>query len=437
LKLSYEELTSQQVMLLKIFFLDWLASAIAGQTEAPVKIMDGLIKSMGGAPESTLIPGFTKGPCLWAALVNGASSHVKEMDDLHRESIFHPAAAIMPAVFAAAERSRITGKDLLVGIAAGYEVGIRVALAAGPSHYRHWHTTGTCGTFGAAAGASKVLGLNENAFMWAIGSAGTQASGLWEFLGENAMSKQLHAGKAAFNGLLSALLAEKGFTGAKNILEGPKGFFNATCLEYQAADCLKGLGDEFMFERNSLKYYASCGHTHAAIEAAVKAMQCSSCRPEDIDHIRVFVYQAALDLLGNVAPDTPFGAKFNLPFCVALAVKYGKAGIGDFSLSNLNDPEIKRLMTRIAVAGDARLSDAYPAKWAARVEVRTKTGRILMGQIDYPKGDPENPLSHNELMDKFHQLTKGVIDPDAAERLIERAMNLESIPDVSQFFVGM
>jgi 2-methylcitrate dehydratase PrpD len=156
LDLSYEKLTSHQIALIKTFFLDWLASAIGGQNEAPVIIMDRLIRSMGGTPESTLIPGFKKGPCLWAALINGASSHMKEMDDLHRESIFHPAAAIIPAVLAGAERIRATGKDLIAGIAAGYEVGIRVALAAGPSHYRHWHTTGTCGTFGAAAGAAKV-----------------------------------------------------------------------------------------------------------------------------------------------------------------------------------------------------------------------------------------------------------------------------------------
>jgi 2-methylcitrate dehydratase PrpD len=430
--LFYEDLSSHQVELLKTFFLDWLASAIGGQAETPVVIMDGLLTDMGGRPEATVIPGFKKGPCLWAALINGASSHVKEMDDLHRKSIFHPAAAIIPAVLAAAERKRASGKDLLVGIAAGYETGIRIALAAGPSHYRHWHTTGTCGTFGAAAGAGKVLGLNEDGFVQALGSAGTQAAGLWEFLEENAMSKQLHAGKAAFTGLLSALLAQRGFTGAQYILEGQKGFFAATTQNDHPEDCLEGLGETFLFERNSLKYYASCGHTHAAIEAAVKASQSLACRCEAIESIRVSIYQAAIDLLGNVQPDTPFGAKFNLPFCVATAIAYGSAGLDAFTETRLQDHEVRRLMSLVTVASDNQFTEAYPDKWMARVEIRTKGGGCFSSQVDYPKGDPENPLSPVELCDKFHRLTGGLIDSRVADVLIEKVTNLEAMPDVLQ-----
>ncbi len=429
--LSYSHLTESQVYQLKTFFLDWLASAIAGQTETPVKILDTVIRNMGGVPEATVFPGLRKAPCLFAALTNGASSHVKEMDDLHRASIFHPSAAIMPAVFASAEQTHVTGKEMLAAIAAGFEVGIRIALASGPSHYRHWHTTGTCGTFGAAAGAAKVLGLNADEIAWAMGSAGTQAAGLWEFLRENAMSKQLHAGKAAFNGLLSALLAQNGFTGARHILEGPKGFFAATSAENPSDGYLDGLGSEFLFEQNSLKYYASCGHTHSAVEATVKALSTSPCNPDDIDHIRVSVYQAALDLLGTVSPDTPLAAKFNLPFCVALAVKFGHAGIDEFNETNLNDPEIKRLMACISINSDPQLSDAYPEKWPARVEIKTRTGSIFMGQVDSPKGDSENPLTREELLEKFHLLTNGLINKTLAEKLVDQAMNLESIPDVA------
>jgi len=430
--LSYEQLTGDQIYKLKTFFLDWLGSAYAGQSQQPVQIILDLINGLGGNPQSTIIPNHTKTSSLWAALANGAASHMVEMDDLHRESILHPAAAIMPAVFAIAQREHVSGQDLLVAIAAGYEVGIRVAMGAGPTHYRYWHTTGTCGTFGAAAGASKILGLNKIEFAWALGSAGTQASGLWEFLEENGMSKQLHPGKAAFNGLLSALLAKKGFTGAKKILEGEKGFFKATSRNFNEKKCIENLGSQFMFERNSLKFYASCGHTHSAIEAAIQATGSARFGIDDIERVNVSIYQAAIDLLGNVEPKTPFGAKFNLPFCVATAIKFGHANPDDFNESRLRDPDILNLMSRVFVRNDDELSRHYPRKWPARVEITTNSGNRVNGEVDYPKGDPENPLTETELVEKFSSLTQGLIAPAKANTIIDRVMNLEILSDVGQ-----
>ena len=435
--LSFENLDDSDIYQLKTFFLDWLASAYAGKTQEPVKIIRELVSTMGGLPESTIILDNTKTSCLWAALVNGAASHMVEMDDLHRESILHPAAAIIPAVFAAGQKMHVSGKVLLTAIAAGYEVAIRIAMAAGPSHYRHWHTTGTCGTFGAAAGSAKILGLDETRCCWALGSAGTQASGLWEFLTENAMSKQLHPAKAAFNGLLAALLARKGFSGAKKILEGEKGFLMATSPDYQAEKCIAGLGSHFMFTANSLKYYASCGHTHAAIEATIKALENTPCAVSNIDTIHVRVYQAALDLLGNVKGDTPFGAKFNLPFCIATAARYKKAGIEDFSSERLNDSDLLALISRITIEGDETLSKSYPQKWPAIVDIRLKDGRTVSGMVEYPKGDPQNPLTAAELNDKFHTLTKGILDQNHSGKIIDRIMHLESVSDISDILEGV
>ncbi len=179
--LRYEDLPDDLVYRLKTFFLDWLASAFAGVSQPPTQSMLSLAEDMKGSSEATVIPTNSRHLSLIAALVNGASSHVMEMDDLHRLSIFHPAASILPAVFAAGEKGHVSGRDLILGILTGYETGIRAALAAGKSHYEYWHTTATCGTFGAAAGAAKVLGLDTVPFVWALGSAGTQSSGLWEF----------------------------------------------------------------------------------------------------------------------------------------------------------------------------------------------------------------------------------------------------------------
>jgi 2-methylcitrate dehydratase PrpD len=435
-RLSYRDLSQSQVNKLKIYFLDWLGSAIAGKTEKPVQIILDVIRDLGGTPESTLIADQSRGNCLLAALANGASSHVVEMDDLHRESILHPATAIIPAVFALAEREQASGADLLLAIAVGYEAAIRVALGVGPSHYRFWHTTATCGTFGAAAGAARLLGLDEEQTISAYGSAGTQAGGLWEFLTDNAMSKQLHPGKAALNGLLSALLAQKGFTGARRILEGEKGFFKATSSDFDGAKCLAGLGKEFYFERNSIKYHASCGHTHSAIDAVLQATQGAALAPEEVESVSLAVYQGSLDLLENIAPTTPYMAKFNLPFCMASALRFGHADVADFSAERIGNPEMAQMMQKIKIQSDPELSAMYPRKWPARVVIVKRSGERLTGSSTYPKGDPENPLSESEVVGKFKSLTRGLIAEERAEALCQRVMALDESADVSTLLAG-
>lgn len=433
-RLSYDDLSDSQVLKLKIYFLDWLGSAIAGKDEKPVQIILDVIRTMGGIPESTIIAGQSRGNCLMAALANGASSHMVEMDDLHRESILHPAAPIISAIFALAEREKASGSELLLAIAAGYEAAIRIAIGAGPSHYRFWHTTATCGTFGAAAGASRMLGLNEEQTISAYGSAGTQAAGLWEFLTNNAMSKQLHPGKAAFNGLLSALLAQRGFTGAGKILEGEKGFFKATSSDFSSARCLADLGKEYYFERNSIKFHASCGHTHSAIDAVLQATRGRTLAPEEVESVNVSVYQGALDLLGDIEPKNPYLAKFNLPFCVASALMFGRVDLAAFSTQSILNPDIALMMKKIRIQSDPELSAMYPRKWPARVEIVMSSGERLIESVSYPKGDPENPLSESEVVGKFKSLTRGLIDDEWAETLCERALSLDKISDTSTFF---
>jgi 2-methylcitrate dehydratase PrpD len=429
---TFDGLGADHVTKMKLFFLDWLGSAYAGKDLPPIRMMRKVARSLGGTPEATSIPDGSKTNCLLASLLNGASSHIVEMDDLHRESILHPAAAILPAVLAAGEREGSSGKALIVAISVGYEVGIRVALAVGPSHYNFWHTTATCGTFGAAAGSAKVLHLNEDQFAWAIGSAGTQAAGLWEFLAESAMSKQLHPGKAAMNGLLAALLAKEGFTGARRILEGEKGFFRATSQDFDERKCTANLGKVFHSERNSIKYHASCGHTHSAIDAVILATGGKTLLPAEVEAVDLFVYQGAIDLLGNIEPKTPYLAKFNLPFCVATALRYGHVQSGDFTPARLEDNDLKQLMKKVKFAGDPDLSRAYPRKWPARVTIILKDGRRLDATSEYPKGDPENPLSERELITKFKGLTEGTLPSSQADAIVDRVMSLESIDNVNE-----
>jgi 2-methylcitrate dehydratase PrpD len=432
--LRFEDLPDNLVYQVKSFFLDWLGSAVAGLSQPPTQMMLSLANDMKGAEEATIIPNNSKHLPLVAALVNGASSHVMEMDDLHRQSIFHPAASILPAVFASAEKEHVSGFDLILGILTGYEIGIRTALAAGKSHYRYWHTTATCGTFGAAAGAAKVLELGPEQFVWALGSAGTQSSGLWEFLTDGAMSKQLHPGKSSMNGLLAALLAKRGFTGSHHIFEGDKGFLKATSADYDFGVFTDGLGETYHTARNSLKYYASCGHTHSAIDATLRAWRGVNMDVTAIRSVTVSVYQGALDLLKNVKAHTPYLAKFNLPFCIATALNFGHVDLDDFTDKRLIDPKILTLMDLISLKEDPKLTRQYPQKWPSRVEILAANGKTYKGYCEFPKGDPENPFSEKELIKKFNKLCGNIITKHKKDRIIELVLNLEKIDDVTNIF---
>ena len=432
--LRYEDIPERIRILAKYCFLDWLASAYAGSQEEPVRMMLLMVKGMPGKPECTVIPDGSKNIPLLAALINGASSHMVEMDDLHRPSIFHPAAPIIPAALAVAEREERPGKDLIAAIVAGYEVGIRVAEMVGKSHYQFWHTTATCGTFGAAVAAGKLLLLDPQQMVWALGSAGTQASGLWEFLSESAMSKQLHPGKAAMNGILAALLAQQGFTGAEHIFEGEKGFCKATSGDYDFRGATDGLGREYHMGGNSFKFHASCGHTHSAVDASLILAREGGVAPEAIEKVKVKVYSTALDLLGNVQLTNPYIAKFHFPFCIATALKFGKVGLEAFTEERLNDGELRDLITRVELCSDEELDREYPEKWGAIVGVSTRDGRVFSQKVEYPKGDPQNPLSRQEFSDKFINLTEGILPIERSTSMLGRILELEEIERVNQLF---
>jgi len=270
--------------------------------------------------------------------------------------------------------------------------------------------------------------------VWALGSAGTQASGLWEFLSESAMSKQLHPGKAAMNGILAALLAQQGFTGAEHIFEGEKGFCKATSGDYDFRGATDGLGREYHMGGNSFKFHASCGHTHSAVDASLILAREGGVAPEAIEKVKVKVYSTALDLLGNVQLTNPYIAKFHFPFCIATALKFGKVGLEAFTEERLNDGELRDLMTRVELCSDEALDREYPEKWGAVVEVSTRDGRVFSQKVEYPKGDPQNPLSRQEFSDKFINLTEGILPIERSTSMLGRILELEEIERVNQLF---
>lgn len=430
-KINYEGLPSPVIQAAKDAFLDWLGSAAAGAVQKPAQIMLSLIHELGGNGQATLISTGEKTSGLLAALGNGTSSHIVELDDVHKASILHAGSAIIPAALAAAEMVEADGKRLIEGIVVGYETAIRIGEAVTPAHYYYWHTTGTVGTFGAAAAAGKILGLTEEQLVHALGTAGTQAAGLWEFLADGAMSKHLHPGKSCLNGLLAALLAQKGFTAARHILEGEKGFIRATAQSFDLDKITRDLGQGYKILENSIKVHASCRHTHPAIDVVLDLVQKHTLTPEKINQIEVGSYPIAIDLTGNSNPDSLYAAKFSLPFCVALAAKVKKAGMNEFNLENLSDPVIRDLMAKVTLKHDLEVSALYPEKWPVIVHITDNDGHIWTGRTDYPQGDPENPVTKDQLEQKFRALASLNYDSEAVENLLRAINELEKVKDIS------
>src|SRR5262245_5667165 len=335
--------------------LDWLGSAMRGALEPPARIYEEVARLEGAHPRATALPSRLKTSVTWAAQINAAASHTVEMDDLHPSSVLHPAAPIVSAAVAVGESIEANGKQLIEAIVAGYEIGIRAGEAVGRSHYALWHTTATCGTFGAAAAVALLLDLNEDQIVQTLGSAGTQAAGLWQFLEDGAMSKQLHPAHAAAAGILSAELAKRGFTAAKKIFEGPKGFLAAMSKDAAPEMLTDGLGGgSYRILTNSFKKHASCRHTHSAIDSTLILRNEKKVRPEAVKTIEVRIYPAGYDLLNGVQPISAWAAKFCLPYTVAAALNRGRVGLSEFD--DLAAEDIRSTMSRVTMIREETLA---------------------------------------------------------------------------------
>jgi 2-methylcitrate dehydratase PrpD len=405
------------------YLLDWLGSASAGRGTDPGRMLLAYARSQPEGDASVFGETWRRSAEV-AALVNGGLSHIVEMDDVERRSVLHPGAVVIPAALALAETRARSGRALLAAVVAGYEVAIRVGEAVGRAHYRFFHNTSTCGVFGAAAAAAMLLDLDEDGIVWALGNAGTQASGLWEFNAEGAMSKHLHTGRAAANGVLAALLAEQGLTGPGTILEGERGFFKATAPDASPERVVEGLGSApLKIHAVSIKPHPSCRHTHAAIDCAL-ALQ-SRVRDSPIESVEVDTYGAALALCDRPEPRTPYDAKFSLQYVTASALARGHVGLSDFSEGALRDRDVRRLVAKTTTRLDPAIEARYPREWPSRVRVRLENGTELAHESGYPRGDPESPLTRSELEAKFRELLHGGDQEADADRLLTWVSSLK------------
>ena len=416
--------------------LDWLGSVLAARTARPVRSFERFAQMMGPAegPSEMLTSRRTTSP-VFAALVNAAASHYVEQDDVHNGSVFHPAAVVIAPALAVAQSIGASGAQLLTAVVAGYEVGIRVGEFLGRSHYKTFHTTATAGTLAAAAAVGRLLELTPQQMLHAFGSAGTQSAGVWEFLRDAADSKQLHCAHAAASGLMSAYLAQDGFTGAAKVLEGAQGLGVGMSSDADPARLTDRLGTRWALAETSFKYHASCRHTHPAADALLQVMSEHKLAHGDVARVTAHVHQGAIDVLGRVTvPATVHQGKFSMGTVLGLIAVHGRAGLGEFDRDFLS-PEVATFRDKVAMQLDAEVDTAYPARWIGKVSVQTRDGRTLAGRVDEPKGDPGNSLSRAEIEDKMQRLAhygEGAT-ADEAKALCQRIWQLESAPRLGRW----
>lgn len=413
--------------------VDWAAATIPGGVQPPATLLALALADERGVGEAALIPSGQKLAARAAALINGSAAHTIEFDDIYRDALYHPGAPTVAAALAMAQERHASGDLFLRAVIAGYELSTRIGVVVQPTHYNFWHTTGTVGTFGAAAAVATVLGLDPQRCAHALATSGTLAAGLQQAFRSHSMSKPIHAGHAAETGLLAALAAERGVTGTLDILEGPRGFGAAMS---NSPDFGRTLGDPDVFNIRAMtfKNYSACGHTFAAIDAAreLRFRHGLGDSIESIAGIDIATYAKALEVAGNREPRTAFEAQFSLPYCVSVALITGSARLEAFTDERLRDPLVRKLMAKIEQRVDPQADAAYPTQRAAKVTIRFRDREPVSFLAPTRKGDPDNPLSDAELSDKFLELTAPIIGSAPARRLLPVLWDVSALTDLAQ-----
>jgi 2-methylcitrate dehydratase PrpD len=448
----YDDLPADVIEHARRAVTDWLGSAMAGSIEKPARLAQKVAAGFGESHEATIFSA-GRGSAPVAAFANGVASHILELDDIHKGSTIHAAAPIIPAALAVAEREHACGRAFLAAVAIGYETAFRIGEAVNPGHYYFFHPTGTVATFGAAAAAGRLVGLNTDQMVDALGSAGTQAAALWEFNADGAMSKHLHPGKAAMNGVLAADLARAGFTGATRILEGERGFLRAftrgregSAPQYDASRLTDALGTKWKIGENGYKLYSCCGHTHTAVDCALdiraRARWTGDAVLREIAAVTIETYGPGYDIVKEMNPRTPYQAKFSLAYCVAAALVEGALGLEQFSnerfsVDGVRAPAVAELLRRVRVIVADDLTEKYPAQWPTRVTISLRSGIAERAASEYPRGNGENPVSTDELEKKFSALVAARFGEDVARSALSALNSIDRCADVVDLFASL
>ena len=435
-KTRYRDIPTEVVTLARNFILDGLGVALAGSTDECSRIVQAHIRQMKAKPESMVLGSKLFAPASKAALANGVAGHAMDYDDTQlstsKEAVYglltHPTTPVLAAVFAIGEKEKISGQEFLQAYILGVEVECRIADAINPRHYQSgFHSTATMGGLGAAMAVGKILKLNEEVLRRTLGIAASMASGLRENFGT--MTKPLHAGWAAENGITAALLAQAGFTSAPNILEARRGFYNAMAGGYDESKISGRLGRPyFMVEPGiSIKPYPSGSLSHPAQDLILDLVKEHDLQAADIESIAVGTNSNVPNALIYPMPKTALEGKFSIPFCMAIAVLERKAGIAQFQDRKVRDKRVVDLMKRVTLYVDDELEALGYDQVRSRIRVALKNGKVIEGRYDVARGHPEKPMSWGELGEKFRDCAELVVPRKYAEEVIELVAGLEQL----------
>jgi 2-methylcitrate dehydratase PrpD len=390
--------------------LDWFAATLPGTRQPPATLLAAALEDERGEGAAICYVDGRRGSARHAALLNGIASHTVEFDDIHRDSGLHPGSPTVAAALAVAQ-ARGTGMDaLLRAMAAGYEVGGRIALAVQPSHYRMWHTTSTVGTIAAAVAAAVLLDCDADQVGDAIALAATMSGGLQQAFRGSGMSKPMHPGHAAEAGVLAARAAAAGVTGAPDVLDGPAGFAAATSDSTGRWDlALADLGTRFVIGEMTFKNHGCCGHIFPALDGLLALRARHPFQPDDVSRIHVAGYRATAEMCDRPSVQTEQEARFSMQYCMAALLHYGAVRLNAFTPERLRDPVLQAFMPKVSVSLASELVDAYPKRRAARLRLELRDGRVFEHEQPARKGDPEDPLTDEELDAKFSELAEPVI----------------------------
>ena len=408
--------------------IDWYAALLPGSLVAPATVLEQAMAEDLDHGNARLASG-RRATLRAAAMINGAASHSVEFDDIYRDAGYHPGSPVISAALAAAQSTGASGEKFLRAVIVGYETSTRIGEAIMPSHYKFWHTTGTVGSFGAAAAVATVLDCNRDQIAHALGTVGSFASGLQQAFRSQCMTKPLHGGHAADVGAMAAMGAAKGLTGALDMLEGEVGFGAAMSVNPDWSKATKDLGVDYHITRVTFKNHGCCGHTFAPIDGALHLQKTHGFTWRDIKRVKIATYKAGTDITDNPDPEGEYQAKFSLQYVTAHALVHGSVRLVAFAPERLLDPDVRAVLAKVEVTADPVLSKGYPGQRAAHVEIELNDGRVFKHFQPTRKGDPEMPLTDDEVNEKFLELAMPVIGDPASRELLAALWALDKRPD--------
>jgi 2-methylcitrate dehydratase PrpD len=434
----YEDLPADAIHWAKVAVLDTIGVTVAGSVEPLSKIVNEILKEEGGRPDCTVLGLGVKTSALNAAWANGVLSHALDYDDISNTLGGHPSVPVLPALLALAENQSFSGKAFLLAYAVGFETECRIGKAVNFVHYdRGWHPTSTVGIFGASAAAAKLLGLTAPDCARALAMAASMASGIKANFGT--MTKPLHIGQAARNGLLATRLASKGFSANPEALEAKQGFCNVFNGEaqYRLEAMTEEWGEPFNLVRPgiAIKQYPCCGSTHSAIDALLSLVRRHNLKAQDAVSVTAAIHPRRLVHVNRPSPSSGLEGKFSLQYCLARSLLDGQVVLGHFRDDAVGDPRVGEIMQKIKVGSHSAMDWKSTEHYGAEVTVELRSGEKLKAFQEKAIGrGPEIPLPESVLRAKFLDCWSQLFPRAAGEGLVEKVGALETLTDVRTLF---